>query len=174
MNTNQKLIHDKIKEFIKKYYLNKLYKGTIFFVMITLLTFIVYAVLEYFHILFHCQICFFFSFLSLFLITLIFYIFIPLFKIFGFGKQISNEQAADIIGKYFPEIDDKLLNVIQLERQLSYNEYKSYDLLVAAIDTKILEIKPFPFIKAIPFHKLKKYLKCGRYTDFSFYYNILD
>jgi hypothetical protein len=169
MNANQNLIHNKLKEFIKKYYLNKLYKGAILFVMITLLTFIVYSVLEYFSY-FNSIVrsVFFFSFLVLFLSTLIFYVLIPLFKIWGFGKQISNEQVAAIVGKHFPEIDDKLLNVIQLERQLSDNEYKSHDLLVAAIDTKILEIKPFLFIKAIPFHKSRKYLKWAAIPIFLF------
>ncbi len=160
MYSNQELIRNKLKEFIKKFYLNKLYKGAILFVLITLITFIVYAVLEYFSY-FNTIIrsLFFFSFLTIFLTTLFFYIIVPVFKILGFGKQISSEQVARIIGNHFPEIDDKLLNVVQLERQLSENEYKSRDLLLAAIDTKIVEIKPFPFVKAIPFHKSKKYLK---------------
>ena len=48
MNSNREFIHGKIREFIRKYYLNKLLKGAILFVIITLLVFIAYAVLEYF------------------------------------------------------------------------------------------------------------------------------
>lgn len=170
INSNQLLIHNKLRAFIRKFYLNKLYKGAVLFVIITLLTYIVYSVLEYFSY-FNTIIrsLFFFSFLLLFLITFIFYILIPLFKIWGFGKQISSEQVAKIIGNHFPEIDDKLLNVIQLERQLSEKEYKSQDLLVAAIDTKISEIKPFSFIKAIPFNKTTKYLKWAAIPVFLFF-----
>jgi len=170
INSNQSLIHDKLRAFIRKFYLNKLYKGAVFFVIITLLTYIVYSVLEYFSY-FNTIIrfLFFFSFLLLFLTTFILYILIPLFKIFGFGKQISSEQVAKIVGNHFPEIDDKLLNVIQLERQLSEKEYKSQELLIAAIDTKINEIKPFSFINAIPFHKSTKYLKWAAIPVFLFF-----
>ena len=43
---NKELIYNKISDFVRKYYLNKLLRGAIFFVLITLLTFIVYAVLS--------------------------------------------------------------------------------------------------------------------------------
>ena len=45
MNNNQEFIRQKIKEFVRKYYLNKLLRGAIFFVFITLLVFIVMAAL---------------------------------------------------------------------------------------------------------------------------------
>ncbi|MBQ9436093.1 MAG: hypothetical protein IJU33_08215 [Bacteroidales bacterium] len=160
MESNQTLIHQKIKEFVQKYYLNKLYKGAILFVAITLVTFIVYALLEYFsYFTTPVRTVLFYSYLALFAATLIFYVIIPLVKLAGYGKQISNEQIADIIGRYFPEIDDKLLNIFQLERQIEEGNYKSRDLLMAAIDTKIDKIKPFPFVKAIPFKKSTRYLK---------------
>ena len=117
MDSNQSLIHQKIKEFVQKYYLNKLYKGAIFFVMITLITFIIYALLEYFsYFTTPVRTVLFYSYVTLFAATLIFYVIIPLVKLAGYGKQISNEQIADIIGRHFPEIDDKLLNIFQLEK----------------------------------------------------------
>ncbi len=160
MNDNQLIIKNKIRDFARKYYLNKLYKGAIFFVIITLVTFILYAVLEYYSY-FNTTVrtLLFYSYLLLFGLTLIFYLLIPWFKILGIGKQISEEQIGKIVGKHFPEIDDKLLNILQLENLLEKSNYKSYDLLIAAINTKIEKIKPFPFIKAIPFKQNIRYLK---------------
>ena len=148
MNNNQLLINQKIREFAQKYYLNQLYKGAIFFVMVTLLTFIIYALLEYFAY-FNTTVraILFYSYLLLFGLTFVFYVVIPILKIMGLGKQISKEKVAAIVGKHFPEIDDKLLNILQLEHLMAAGNFKSYDLLMAAIDSKIETIKPFPFVK---------------------------
>jgi len=123
MMNNKELIYNKISDFVRKYYLNKLLRGAIFFVLITLLTFIVYAVLEYFSY-FNTTIrsILFYSYISLFVVTFIFYILIPLGKIAGFGKQLTRKQIAEIIGKHFSEIDDKLLNLFQLEDLINTND----------------------------------------------------
>lgn len=154
------IIKDKVLEFIRKYYLNELCKGALFFVFITLLVFIVYAVLEYFSFFNSTtRTVLFYSYISLFALTFIRFIAYPLFKMAGFGKQLTQRQAAEIIGKHFTEIDDKLLNVLELEQQLESSECKSHELLIAAIDAKTKKVKPFSFVKAIPFKKNIKYLK---------------
>lgn len=160
MTENQKYIKEKIQEFVKKFYLNKLYKGLLLFVLITAFVFILYTTLEYFSYLNTTgRSILFYSYLIILSGTFTLYIFYPLFKLFGLGKQIDKKTIADLIGKYFPQIDDKLLNIFQLEELKDSGKYKSYHLLISAIDTKIEKIKPFPFIKAIPFQKTKKYLK---------------
>lgn len=160
MDDNVKTLNRKIRDFIRKYYVNKLIKGAALFVIITILAFITFSLMEYF-LFFNTTVraIFLYTFVALFLLTFIFYITIPLLKIFGLGKQISSKQAASIVGKHFPEIDDKLLNIIQLEEQMAEGNYKSYQLLSAAIDTKIDQIKPFPFIKAIPFKTTFKFAR---------------
>lgn len=160
MNSGIAYIHEKVREFVRKYYFNKLLRGALLFILITLLVFIAYAVLEYFSY-FNSTVrtVLFFSYLALFAVTFVFYIAIPLAKIFGLGKQLTNEQIAEIIGKHFPEIDDKLLNVFQLEQMANSGDYKSIELLMAAIDTKIDTIRPFPFTKAINFKRTAKYVK---------------
>ena len=49
----------------------------------------------------------------------------------------------ELIGKYFHEIDDKLLNIVQLQ-----NERPS-ELVLASIEQKAAQIKPFSFKNAI-------------------------
>jgi hypothetical protein len=160
MTENRIFIHQKIKEFVRKYYLNKLYKGALIFVMITVGVFIALALLEYFSYLNSgTRAALFYAYLTLFLITIGVYVVYPLAKIAGLGKTLNAATVSKIIGKHFPEIDDKLLNVIQLESQVERGEYKSIDLLNAAIDTKIETLKPFAFVKAIPFKKSTRFVK---------------
>ncbi|MBQ4356090.1 MAG: hypothetical protein II757_05460 [Bacteroidales bacterium] len=160
MTTNQEFIRRKIKEFVRKYYLNRLLRGGMLFVFVTLMVFIAYALLEYFSY-FNSTVrtILFYSYLAIFGFTLVYYVIIPLLKIFGIGKQLTATEIANIIGKHFPEIDDKLLNLFQLEAMRENGEGESASILAAAIDTKIERLKPFPFVKAIPFRKTRKYIK---------------
>ena len=160
MTENRNFIHQKIKEFIRKYYLNKLYKGALVFVMITMGVFIAFALMEYFSYLNSTtRAVLFYTYIALFMATIAIYVAYPILKMAGIGKTLSTTTVSKIIGKYFPEIDDKLLNVIQLESQIEEGRYRSLDLLNAAIDTKIETLRPFAFVKAIPFKKSTQFVK---------------
>ncbi len=154
---NQQILQEKIRKFIKKYYLNELYKGIVFFTVILLSTFIVFSLFEYFSYSNRViRSILFYSFILLFAGNLIFYIIVPVFKICGLGKQLTEEQIARIIGKHFSQIDDKLLNLFELQKQLKKGDYKSLELLSAAIDDKIDSFKAYSFVQAIPVAKTKK------------------
>ena len=158
-NYNTELIK-KIKEFGRKYQLNKLYKGALIFLFVSILAFLLYVLLEYFsYFTPTVRKTLFFSYLGVFLLLLLFFVIIPFFKYLGLGRQLSRDQIAKMVGSYFPEIDDKLLNVLQLQDQLEQGDYKSYELLETAIQTKTEQLRPFPFIKAIRFENTTRYLK---------------
>ncbi|WP_313791221.1 hypothetical protein [Lacinutrix neustonica] len=59
-----------------------------------------------------------------------------------------------MIGSHFPEVSDKLLNVLQLNTASTQSE-----LLLASINQKSEELRPIPFKLAINFKKNLKYLK---------------
>ena len=156
-NTNQQILQEKVRQFVKKYYLNKLYKGGIIFLLIVLGVFIAFSLFEYFsYSNTVVRSVLFYSFIGVGLLTLIFYILIPIAKLAGLGKQLTNEEIASIIGKHFHEIDDKLLNTFELQQQLERGEYKSYELLSAAIDSKIDSFKTYSFVQAVPVKKTRK------------------
>ena len=156
---NTELIN-KIKEFGRKYQLNKLYKGALIFLFVSILAFLIYVLLEYFSYFTPVvRKVLFFSYLAVFLLLLVFFVIISFFKYLGLGKQLSREQIAKMVGSYFPEIDDKLLNVLQLQDQMEQGDYQSLDLLKTAIQTKTDQLKPFPFVKAIRFENTTRYLK---------------
>ncbi len=151
------ILNDKIRHFLKKFYLNKLYKGIIFFVLILLFTFIAFSLFEYFSYSNSVvRTVLFYSFIALAATTAVFSIIIPALKIAGLGKQLSNEEVARIIGKHFNQIDDKLLNLFELQKQLEKGDYASYDILLAAIDSKVDNLKTYSFVQAIPVKKTKK------------------
>lgn len=60
------------------------------------------------------------------------FILVPIAKLFKLTKGIDYEKASEIIGNHFPEVSDRLLNLLQL----SENENSSA-LLLAGIETKI-------------------------------------
>ncbi len=159
MNSSKiQILNDKIRHFLKKYYLNTLYKGIVFFVIILLVTFIAFSLFEYFsYSNTVVRSVLFYSFIALAVGTAIGYIIVPILKIAGLGKQLSEEEIASIIGKHFSQIDDKLLNLFELRRQMERGDYISYDLLSAAIDSKVDSFKAYSFVQAIPVQKTKRF-----------------
>ena len=110
-NTNQ--LFEKLNEFIKKYYQNQLIKGVIYVVSILLIFFLFFAVVEFlssFGV--GGRTFLFWTYILLNLIVFGKLFVIPLMHLFKIGKTLNYKDAAKIIGKHFPEIDDKLLNVL--------------------------------------------------------------
>ena len=150
-----KHIYDKLQAFIKRYYTNEIIKGAIFFLFFGLLYLFFTLIVEYFLWLEpFSRTVLFWLFVFIEFILLFRFILIPIFKLIGFRKGISATEASKIIGKHFKEVEDKLLNIIQLESIESKNE-----LLVASIEQKSKELTPISFKKAVVFKKNAVYLK---------------
>ena len=148
-------IQQKLQQFIKKYYTNELIKGLILFISFGLLYFLITVFIEYFLWLPpFARSVLFFVFIAVELGLFIKFIAIPLAKLFGLQKGISLSEASFIIGKHFSEVDDKLLNVLQLNEDKNQSE-----LLLASIEQKSKNLEPIPFINAISFKGNIKYLK---------------
>ncbi|GAA5220029.1 DUF4175 family protein [Membranihabitans marinus] len=152
----QSLIH-KIDQFIRKYYWNKIIKGSLLVVGLNLFAFIAFNLLEsqfYFGI--ATRKIFFYSMIGIFLASAYFWVLDPLLKWMKLGKTLSYDDAANIIGQHFSEVEDKLLNILHLSRQ---NDSSNNDLIYHSIEQKTEEIQWVPFPKAIDLKKNKKYLK---------------
>ena len=148
-------IQKKLEAFIKRYYSNELLKGTILFVAIGLLYLLFTLFIE--HVLWlntTLRTVLFWLFVAVELGLLVKFIFIPLAKLLKLQKGINYKTASKIIGKHFPEVNDKLLNVLQLHE----NDAKS-ELLLASIEQKSSELQPVPFKLAVNFKGNMGYLK---------------
>jgi hypothetical protein len=158
----QNSIHHKLNEFIRKYYTNQLIQGAIYFAGIFLVFYLLVSLLEYygqFGIAMRTALFYLFVVANLFVLCL--WVLVPLLKLNKIGKIMSNEEASEIIGKHFSTIQDKLLNVLQLQSAYASADVhrQSISLLEAGIHQKINELSPIPFSAAIDFKKNSKYAK---------------
>lgn len=154
---NYSLLIEKLDQFIRKYYLNQLIKGSLYFLGLVLFLFIAFNVLEYyFYFGTGVRKLMFYSFIGTALGSMIYWIMIPAMHFLHLGKVISHAQAATIIGTHFHSVEDKLLNILQLHDQASSSQNS---LVLASIEQKSESIRLVPFKNAIDLTKNKKYLR---------------
>jgi hypothetical protein len=156
---NYELLIDKINIFIRKYYFNNFLRGLIFLGAGLFSAYVVITVSEYYG-----------NFSTGFR-TVLFYVFIflntglfcwlivpPFLAWLKLGKSITHQQAAEIIGKHFSDVNDKLLNTLQLKNLADHDE-QHRALIEAGINQKIEALKPVSFPSAINIKENTKYLK---------------
>ena len=144
-----------IDAFIRKYYKNLLIRGALYAVGIVLTLFLAAVLLEHFGWLSRlARGLIFWLGLAAVAAVLGWFVARPLLKMSGRGKRISREEAAKIIGKHFPEVSDKLLNLLQL-----MGNEEDTSLLMAAVEQKTSELRPVPFLNAVDLKGNKRYLK---------------
>jgi len=150
-----KTIEQKIDKYIRKFYINELLKGAILFFSATLLYFIITTALEYFLWLSTTvRAVLFWSLILVSVVLFTRFILWPLAKLFRLAKGIDHTDASNQIGKYFPEVSDKLTNLLQL-KSLGQQE----ELVLAGIEQKSKALTPIPFQLAIDLKSNLKYLK---------------
>ncbi|HRI01426.1 MAG TPA: DUF4175 family protein [Saprospiraceae bacterium] len=148
----------KIDQFTRKFYINKLIRGSLYFVGLCTVVFIVLNLLEHqFYFGKGTRKLMFFGFLALFSGSFYYWVLNPLLHYFRLGKLISHEDAAKIIGKHFTDVKDKLLNVLQLKHQAI--NFSDRSLIEASIEQKAGELRPVPFVAAIDLQKNRKYIQ---------------
>lgn len=160
MQSNSNILYQKLDEFIKKYYLNRLIQGLLIGGAGLLAFILLAAIIEYFgHFGTAIRAFMFFSFLVFSIFILIVFIVIPLLKRLKLTKTITYKDASKMVGLHFPEISDRLLNTIQLQEQ---SNTQDNELLIASINQRIETLSPFKFSTAINLKSSAK--KYGRYT----------
>ncbi len=156
---NYNTLIQKLDDFIRKYYKNLLIRGVLYALTLSLLLYLSLTTLEYFAWFGTGTRTFlFWSFIAVIAGVAWKLIIIPITHIFKLGKIISYEQAAEIIGTHFADVKDKLLNTLQLHRQIE-NYSGDTALLVAGIEQKISVMRPVPFTSAIDLKQNRKYLR---------------
>ena len=149
----------KLDAFTRRFYLNKLIRGSLITTATILAVFLLYALLEHqFYFGTGTRKLLLFSFIAITAATLGYFVLWPLAQYYRLGKVISHEQAALIIGSHFNHIQDKLLNILQLKHQADHAGSNA-ELLFAGIEQKTREIELVPFKSAIDLRKNRKYLR---------------
>ncbi|MBL7471477.1 DUF4175 family protein [Robertkochia sediminum] len=148
-------IKNKLDAFFRKYYTGMLLRGMIMFLSVGGCYFLITLAVEYFLWLSPgLRRVLFWSFIAVELFLFVRFIIIPLLYLFKIRKGLDELTASRLIGAHFPEVNDKLVNLLQLNAQSEKNE-----LLLASIAQRSEELKPIPFQKAIQLSANIKYLK---------------
>ena len=147
-------IEQKLEHFIRRYYLSALLKGLLLSFGIGLLYVLLLLSIEHFFWLGSTGRLFLFCCVFGFEVVLFYLlVFTPLAKYFKIQKGIDFETASKIVGDHFPEVKDKLLNVLQLNQQSDHTE-----LLLASIEQKSKNLSLIPFKSAVSLKENLKYV----------------
>ncbi|MFM7637268.1 MAG: DUF4175 family protein, partial [Crocinitomicaceae bacterium] len=157
MNSFDKLI-DQVDSFIRKYYQNQIIKGLLLFSALLVASFLITTGLEYLNEFKSLgRAILFYVFIVSNALILGYFILFPLLKLLSFGPRLTRFQAADVIGKFFPEIDDRLKNTFQLQHEID-QQNGNIELLKASIQQRTENLLKIPFVSAIKFSENKKFL----------------
>jgi hypothetical protein len=147
----------KLDSFIRKFYTNEIIRGGIFAAIYVLVIFQTINLLEYYlYLPTYIRKLLFFGFIFSSLVVVARFVVYPALQYFKLGKTISHEKASTIIGNHFQAVSDKLLNILQLKKLETLEEYS---LVNASINQKINELRPVSFSQAIDLSENKRYLK---------------
>ena len=152
--TYNKTIKDKLGLFKRKFYTKNLLRGSIITFGLFVALVLLFSVAEYFGKFgSNSRLFLLLSFTGILCFALYKTVFLNLLKLLGVSKVISDEDASEIIGNYFPEIDDQLTNIIQLEKA------QKNELVLASINQKANKISSFEFSEAVSLRDVFVFLK---------------
>ena len=147
-------IHEKIRSFQRKYYLNLFIKGAILTLAIVIGYFVIASVLE--HNLWLSQwarLLVFITFFAVAGICILKFLNQPL-QWWIAKRGLNEEQSARLIGKHLPTVKDRLVNLIQLA-----TSGKQSDLTFASVEQKSREFEPIAFDTVIDLRENTRLLK---------------
>ena len=144
----------KLEQFIRRYYISALIKGAMLFFGFGLLYAFFWIIVEsFFWFSSTARTLVFWSLISFETALFLKFLLVPFLSYLRIRSGINHQDASKIIGDFFPEIKDKLLNAIQLNNQ------PQTELVIASIQQKTAEFKFVSFKKAVRFKENLKYLK---------------
>jgi len=154
MGEGIKPIYDNLASFRKKYYLNLFIKGTILTLSLVLVYFIIATLLEYnLWMSKGARLLVFASFFGLVLFCIYRFLKLPI-QWWIYRRGLGQAESAQLVGKHFPTIGDRLLNLLQLAELPGNSE-----LVQAGILQKSRTMQGISFEQAIDLRENRKYLK---------------
>lgn len=150
-SNDYKSLLERLNAFIAKYHHNEIRRGILLLLLIFSLTTLVVFLLEYYeHFNSTVRTTLFYSCVLIYIAVFLRFIAYPTAALFKIRNGLSYKQAAEIISKHFPEIQDKFTNTLELAELTSQQRY-STSLIMASIDQRAQLLKPIPFHLAIDF-----------------------
>jgi hypothetical protein len=156
MGEGIKPIYDNLASFRRKYYLNLFIRGTLLTLSLILVYFIIVSLLEYnLWMSKGARLLIFSSFVGLVLFCVYRFLKLPI-RWWIYKRGLGQEESAVMVGKHFPIISDRLLNLLQLAAIPGNN---SSALAQAGIAQKSRAMEGISFEQAIDLRENRRYLK---------------
>ena len=152
---NYSNILEKLNAFIAKFYTKMLLKGVLLFIAFGLLFFLLVLGIEYFlwlNSLGRLLLLVLFVGVEFYLVWK--FIITPLSFLLKWKRGLSNKEASLLIGEHFPEVEDKLFNLLDLAESSEKSE-----LLLASIQQRSMDLSVVPFVKAVDLKENMGYAK---------------
>lgn len=150
-SNDYKSLLERLNAFIAKYHHNEIRRGILLLLLILGLSTLLVFLLEYYeHYSSTVRTTLFYSCVLIYVAVFLRFIVYPTAALFKIRNGLSYKQAAEIISKHFPEIQDKFTNTLELAELASQQRY-STSLIMASIDQRAKLLKPIPFHLAIDF-----------------------
>lgn len=147
-------LKENLSKFKRKFHLNRLIKGSLISVICIVIIVLIISTLEsIFWTNQTTRLALLIVLVGVFAIALILGVVYPALALFKLRKGIGDEEAAAAIGRHFPEVKDKLLNYLQLEKLNPSQQ----SLIAAAIRQKTNELQLVRFSNAINLKPNLKY-----------------
>lgn len=157
--TYQDLLN-RLDQFIRKWYLNQIIRGVILILSLLLASWLLVATTAFYtYWPSWARAVLFYGFIALNLYFLIRLVVQPLFKRMGWLEGMDRKQAAHLIGEFFPEVRDKLINTLELSESARLSPGFSVDLLVASVEQRTRMLMPIPMLNMIDIKANKKHLR---------------
>ncbi len=144
-----------LDKYKRKLYLRRLSKGVLLTLSFFIFLFILINSLEaFFWFDESVRLFLFLTLVIAFIVPFAYMVLIPIFELIKLKRGITEHQIAKDIGKFFPEVNDRLLNLLELN-ELSTSRQA---LVVASIEQKEKELQVIDFSQAINLNVNFKYL----------------
>ena len=155
---NFQAVLGQLEAFKRRLYLNLLLRGVILTAALLLTFFVAFTLLEYFlYLPYAGRATLLFGFIGALLYTIARWLWQPLAAFLHMRRLLTDEQAARRVGEYYPEIQDKLLNALQLHS--TSGATGPNELLTAALDQRAAQLAPFRFPERVRLAENRPLLK---------------
>lgn len=150
-------IRQKLNEFIYTHYKQRLLRGSMWLGALAIVVFCGGFLLEHFLWLSGpMRMGLFWTMWLCFIVAALIWVVRPGLQMRGVGKVLNQREAAQWIGLYFPEVSDKLLNLLQLEDMRETQSESAF--LLASIDQKTAALRDVPFLQALDWQTHRKWV----------------
>lgn len=152
-------IINKLEKLVKKSYTLISAKGILISLSLLTASFLFFILLEtLFRFSSSVRTILFISWIAIATISVVYFVIIPLLRLFNIIPSRDYFTTARIAGFHFPFIKDELLNSLQLVNGSSVIKLYSSELIDAAFYNVYTKVKDIDFSEIISFNSLKKYL----------------